>query len=174
MRRSLRALFSWRALRQAPLVPRAVRSFDNWFELLLSVAGLLQKAREFRLRAGAVIRTHESIDSVTVAVVWLKKDYGEPPAGGVVLDIGANIGAYTLYAALGNRTCRVYAFKPMPANFRVLADNVRVNRLSNRVEVHELNIAGTSASDDCTRVAGHPITRFITSATRRTTRRSRR
>jgi FkbM family methyltransferase len=52
--------------------------------------------------------------------------------GGVVLDIGANIGYYTLiFAKLVGQNGKVFAFEPEPANFRVLEKNVSVNGYSN-------------------------------------------
>jgi FkbM family methyltransferase len=54
--------------------------------------------------------------------------------GDVVLDIGANIGYYTLIAArkIGAEG-RVYAFEPEPANFELLKKNVKLNNYRNVV-----------------------------------------
>jgi FkbM family methyltransferase len=59
-------------------------------------------------------------------------------AGDRVLDIGANIGYYTLIAArrVGPQG-RVYAFEPDPANFRLLEKNVRANGYANVVLVNK-------------------------------------
>lgn len=52
--------------------------------------------------------------------------------GDVVVDVGANVGYYTLIAArLVGSTGRVYAFEPDPRNFRYLERNVRLNGLDN-------------------------------------------
>jgi FkbM family methyltransferase len=45
------------------------------------------------------------------------------PEGGVVLDVGANIGLFSMLAAA--RAERVFAFEPIPAIFAVLEDNAR-------------------------------------------------
>src|SRR6185369_10140974 len=56
--------------------------------------------------------------------------------GQTVLDIGANIGYYTLIAAkLVGPTGKVYAFEPDPANFRLLKKNVEGNGHTNVVLV---------------------------------------
>lgn len=47
-------------------------------------------------------------------------------------DIGANVGAYSLYACLGERVTAT-AFEPMPATFAVLARNIELNELGQRV-----------------------------------------
>ncbi|MFA5866572.1 MAG: FkbM family methyltransferase [Actinomycetota bacterium] len=52
--------------------------------------------------------------------------------GDVVLDVGANIGCYTLIAAkaVGSKG-RVYAFEPDPNNFALLKRNIEVNNYHN-------------------------------------------
>jgi len=53
-------------------------------------------------------------------------DPGQP--GMVVVDVGANIGVFTLYAArLLAGQGRIYSFEPTPRTFRILRDNVQVN-----------------------------------------------
>src|SRR5271157_4839677 len=48
--------------------------------------------------------------------------------GNIVLDVGANIGYYTLlFARLVGDEGRVYAFEPDPHNFALLKKNVRIN-----------------------------------------------
>jgi FkbM family methyltransferase len=56
--------------------------------------------------------------------------------GNVVLDIGANVGYYTLIASkkVGKKG-KVYAFEPDEDNFRILEKNVQVNKCNNVVLV---------------------------------------
>jgi len=52
--------------------------------------------------------------------------------GDTVLDIGANVGYYTLIAAKrAGEAGRVYAFEPDPESFEILERNLRINGLSN-------------------------------------------
>ena len=53
-------------------------------------------------------------------------------AGDVFYDIGANIGAYTLYAAKA-RSLTVVAFEPNPFSYRVLVHNLHLNAVTDRV-----------------------------------------
>ena len=49
-------------------------------------------------------------------------------------DVGANVGSYSCYAAKA-RTCRVYAFEPSVFNLELLARNIALNRLTDRITV---------------------------------------
>lgn len=52
--------------------------------------------------------------------------------GSVLLDVGANIGLYSLYAATA-RHCRVYAFEPESQNYALLNRNIQANGLDERI-----------------------------------------
>lgn len=52
--------------------------------------------------------------------------------GAVFLDVGANIGLYSLYAATA-RGCRVYAFEPESQNFALLNQNIQANGMDGHV-----------------------------------------
>lgn len=55
----------------------------------------------------------------------------------ILYDIGANIGLYTIYAAVNNS--RVFAFEPEAQNYALLNKNIYLNNLSDKVTA--LNIA---------------------------------
>ena len=60
----------------------------------------------------------------------------EVKKGNVVLDIGANIGYYTLiFAKLVGENGKVFAFEPDPTNFALLKKNVEMNGYKNVVLV---------------------------------------
>jgi FkbM family methyltransferase len=59
------------------------------------------------------------------------------PEGATVWDIGANVGLYSCYAAKARR-CRVIAFEPSVFNVELLARNVALNTLCDRVTIFPL------------------------------------
>jgi FkbM family methyltransferase len=61
------------------------------------------------------------------------------PPNSVFWDIGANVGAYTLYAAL-NPAIRVVAFEPAAANYFLLTANCELNALGERVDCLPLGL----------------------------------
>lgn len=56
------------------------------------------------------------------------------PRGSVVWDIGANIGLYSCYSAKA-RDCRVFAFEPSVFNLELLARNIFLNGLVQKVVI---------------------------------------
>ncbi|PIW30980.1 MAG: hypothetical protein COW30_00750 [Rhodospirillales bacterium CG15_BIG_FIL_POST_REV_8_21_14_020_66_15] len=64
----------------------------------------------------------------------------------VLFDIGANVGVYTVYAAINRRT-RVLAFEPLAANYFLLNRNIEENRLSNTVNAYCLALNDTDGLD---------------------------
>ena len=63
--------------------------------------------------------------------------------GGMVIDVGANIGFYTVPLAARARELggRVAAFEPLQQNFDRLSQNVALNRLDDAVVLHQLGLA---------------------------------
>lgn len=62
------------------------------------------------------------------------------PKGGTFVDIGANVGNHTLYAALLLGAGRVIPVEPNILAFRLLIHNVLINRLEDVVELRKLGV----------------------------------
>jgi hypothetical protein len=70
--------------------------------------------------------------------------------GDTVFDIGANIGLYTLPAALKLRgTGSVYAFEPVPIWFQRLRENIKLNHLSSMGNVFTFCVGLSDKDEIC-------------------------
>lgn len=47
-----------------------------------------------------------------------------------IIDIGAGIGDYSIYAANGRPNSQVFSFEPYPESFALMQENLRLNGLS--------------------------------------------
>jgi len=82
------------------------------------------------------------------------KQYIKP--GDVVLDLGANIGYYTLiFAKLVGKQGKVYAFEPDPNNFKLLQKNIEVNNYTN-VELIQKAVSDKNGKATMYIVEEHP------------------
>lgn len=66
--------------------------------------------------------------------------------GDVFWDIGANVGVYSLYAAL-RPGIRVLAFEPSPFNYHALCKNVLINSFSDKISAYCLAFSNKSVLD---------------------------
>ncbi len=110
--------------------------YKNWLEIL----GCYLKAEEpsnFMLRNGVAIESPEKTKNMfLVEEIFFDKVYtpGEIKIedNDVVVDIGSNIGVFTVFAAKLTRNS-VYAFEPFPQNVELLKRNIDKNNLQNVV-----------------------------------------
>lgn len=57
-------------------------------------------------------------------------------------DIGANVGVYTILAS-GEIGAKTISFEPIPLTFEILSANVRLNNLSDKVELLNIGLGGS-------------------------------
>jgi FkbM family methyltransferase len=68
------------------------------------------------------------------------------------LDIGANIGVYSLFMAAHPNMNKVIAFEPQSDCLTELGENVRLNGLQNRIEIHPLALSNHCGSASFRRI----------------------
>jgi len=72
-------------------------------------------------------------------IAWI--DNFEAPF--VLWDVGANVGAYALYAGLDARAT-VIAFEPAAASYAALAENIRINAMDGRIDAYCIALSDTT------------------------------
>jgi len=56
----------------------------------------------------------------------------------VFWDIGANVGNYSIFSAMYNKKVQVFAFEPSVSNLKVLARNISINSLEEKISIIQL------------------------------------
>lgn len=83
------------------------------------------------------IREDYETDEIVVKEIWEENVYEAHDThfnrGGVVIDIGANIGSFSIYAAYFK--AKVYAIEPEPHNLKALKNNIKLNGLDLSITV---------------------------------------
>lgn len=113
-----------------PRLLRAVHFVTRELDTRIMVDGIwFDAADSIPLQRGLTLRSKEP-DTIN----WLD-DY--VARGDVFYDIGANVGVYSLYAAV-KRNATVLAFEPMCSNYDVLNRNIFLNGLDGRVSAFNI------------------------------------
>lgn len=79
--------------------------------------------------------------------------------GGTFVDIGANIGSYTLIGS-ENRVAQVHAFEPHPSTFQLLRKNIELNQRSN-VTLHNVAVGSLEGEVFLTDRSGSSINHIV-------------
>ena len=105
-----------------------IRHIANWPAYLLFKSGKNKGAFTFKLRNGKSITVKRQMfppfKEIFFDRVYLKnlpetlKSMKDP----VVIDVGANVGFFSLFALLQFPKARIYSFEPMPFNYKVLKE----------------------------------------------------
>lgn len=98
-------------------------------------------------RSGLKISAKTLTDLSIIDEIFTWKIYDRPPFrlphDGVVVDVGANIGVFSLYAAAkGNQ---VYSYEPVRQNYENLKQNIKQNQLDNVYPI-EKALAGSEGN----------------------------
>jgi FkbM family methyltransferase len=122
-------------------IMRVCRDWPKWFQEYLSSTN--DGSSDFyRMRCGLTLYTRRNgSDFHMIDEIWAYRKYDyfgyRVSPGDVVVDIGANIGTFCLYAAKVCRASRVISFEPAEDNYKALAENVERNRLRSVTCVNE-------------------------------------
>lgn len=130
----------WR-LRYLPLAARKIR---NWPSFMFHYALGLKPRKPYRFRNGARLVIGRAIDHVPIIEIFLNEEYGTIPDDSIVLDLGANIGVFAIYATTSARNVQVYAYEPWPAFGALLRENVRLNQKMDAIRCFDEAVAGES------------------------------
>ena len=83
------------------------------------------------------------VNSIRTKEPWTLEWIAGFAPGDILLDCGANVGMYTIWAAM-TRKARVYAFEPESQNYALLNRNILLNGLSSTVTAYCMGLSDKS------------------------------
>ena len=93
------------------------------------------------------VREDYDTDNIVIHEIWEENVYEvkgwnffrEDTGQEVVIDIGANIGSFSIYAA--HNRAKVYAVEPEPNNYEALVNNIELNNMQEKITPVKLGIS---------------------------------
>ena len=124
---------------------RAIRQVSPYLGLTLEYLKLkrIEYPVDVNLDGGIQLRLEEAEEVKILWNIFIRRCY--PIAGNelVILDLGGNIGLFSLYAAREAPLARIFTAEPMPATFMRLQQNLLRNAVQDRVTALNYAVAGT-------------------------------
>ncbi|HEX2078825.1 MAG TPA: FkbM family methyltransferase [Longimicrobium sp.] len=133
---------------RAAEVVRALARFRDGATLARAYLRLAEPAYPFtlRTRAGTAVPIESWHDAATAWVVFCREEYRVPARARCVVDVGANWGAFSLFAAERAPAARVFAVEPHPEEHPRLVRNLAANGVGGRVTAWPLAVAGEAGT----------------------------
>jgi FkbM family methyltransferase len=94
------------------------------------------------------VRSDYETDMIVIKEIWEENVYevhdGRFNLGGVVVDLGANIGSFSIYSA--DKGAQVYSVEPEPNNLKELKNNIALNNFDDLITVVPYGISDCSGN----------------------------
>jgi FkbM family methyltransferase len=144
--RARRFLRVFSHLQRVSEVFRCVRECRGWARIIPGYLGLGSPAFPYRFetRNGECLILDTFEDLVTAWIIFIRNDYAVEAGCRTIVDAGANIGAFTLFAARCAPKARIVALEPFPSTFERLRNHVEQCPYRDRITCRALALCGHS------------------------------
>jgi FkbM family methyltransferase len=151
------AVLLWNLSRSGEILT-CLQETSQWLPLTLAYVGLraLKYPYDLRLRSGAVLTLAERTEIIIFWLVFARRHYPVEATHRVILDVGANVGFFTLYAARQAPAARIIAVEPFPETCRRLRELLVHNAINQRVTVLNYAVALERGSAEMDSAEGIP------------------
>ena len=131
-------------MKKIGILLKAIKIIKNWYVyVFIYFKSIKTEYAILETRSGIKIKLRiNSTDLMAFTHVWLLLEYDKPGFeindDDIVLDIGAHIGLFSLFASQFCKKGIIYCFEPIKENFDLLLANLQLNKIMN---VRPYNIA---------------------------------
>ena len=124
-------------IRRFPEIFKCILITPQWGKMIAAYIGLwpLSYPFDFRTRSDQSIRLHTFHDLITVWIIFCREEYRVDPKSKVIVDVGANIGAFSVYACGKAPEAKVIAIEPFPDTIQSFIFNIAANHLEDSVKL---------------------------------------
>jgi len=129
---------------------KSTKLFKNWYVYPLVYFKLTNKQYViFETKTGLNIKIRvNSTDLMALTHVWMIQEYSNSGFdindSDIVIDIGAHIGLFALFASQFCKQGKIFCFEPIKENYELLVENINSNKIKNIIP---FNFAVSKESD---------------------------
>ncbi|MAG26902.1 hypothetical protein CMI47_15290 [Candidatus Pacearchaeota archaeon] len=121
-------------------VLKLMKNYPTYFRDYLKLID--KKYLLYKLRNGIKYKVRaKTTDRFIINEIWIHNSYTpkgfEIKESDTVLDIGAHIGVFSIFASHLSKNGKVYSFEPFQENFNLLKDNINLNETKNIIPINK-------------------------------------
>ena len=122
---------------KARILVRSWKILKNWYLYPLVYFKLTKKDYViFETRSGLKIKIRvNSTDLMAFTHVWMIQEYSDDNFSinndDVVIDVGAHIGLFALFASQFCKNGKIFCYEPIKENYKILIENIEMNQIQN-------------------------------------------
>ena len=137
-------------LTKLKIFSKSTKLFKNWYVYPLVYFKLTKKEHViFETKTGLNIKIRvNSTDLMALTHVWMIQEYSNSGFdindSDIVIDIGAHIGLFALFASQFCKQGKIFCFEPIKENYELLVENINSNKIKNIIP---FNFAVSNTSD---------------------------
>jgi FkbM family methyltransferase len=127
---------------------KIIKTYKNWPTVFLDYFKLLKKGLIlYKLRNGLkYFARSKTSDFEIINEIYIIKEYDKLlhfiKENSIVIDVGAQIGVFSVLAGKLKKGVRVYSYEPFKPNCELLEKNIELNNLKENIFAYELGVGG--------------------------------
>ena len=116
-----------------------IKEYKNWYLVFLDYFGFIKnKLLLYKLQTGAKYFSRAgTTDFEIINEIYVVKEYSKLlrylKKGSVVIDVGAQMGIFSIFSALRDKSIKVYSYEPFLPNYTLFEKNIKLNNLSKQI-----------------------------------------
>lgn len=132
---------------------QAIQNLKNWYVFPLAYFGFIKNEYVwFNTKSGLKIKIRtNSTDLDTFSLIWFVKEYNKHGfkigKNDIVIDIGAHIGIFSIFASQFCKNGKIFCYEPSMENYELLQHNISENNIKN---IFSNNFAVSNSNDHVT------------------------
>lgn len=127
-------------VRKVIIAWKAFWIIKNWIKVLPDYFGLSRRNEILYIFWNGIklkTRSRSKDDRAVVKGVWINKNYllekDDIENESTIIDLGAQLGSFSIFVASYANNVKVYSYEPCPENYKMLMDNIKLNKLDKSV-----------------------------------------
>lgn len=122
-----------------------IKGISNWYQVPLLLL-FPHRNVTLKLKTGEKFKITHFLDALTIKEIFLDNDYSiNKQNKDIIIDIGANIGTYSILQAKNNPKSTIFSFEPASSTFQLLKENISSNKASN-IKPFKLGVAKSTGT----------------------------